>query len=59
MCMFILLTSNEDQKIPYALSEQIHTNLLKEEPKMRELRLQINSKHKGDCKKPGDILTAG
>ena len=30
-----------------------------EEPKMQELRLQIDDKHEGDYKKPGETSKAG
>ena len=56
--MFILLTSNEDQKILHTKANQfIYVNLLEEELEMQELRLQIDGTHKGDCKKPGETLT--
>ena len=29
------------------------------EPKMQELRLQIDGKHEGDCKKPGETSKPG
>ena len=52
-CLFILLTSNEDQKIIYInKSESIHINCLEEEPKIQEIRLQLDGKHKVNCKKP-------
>ena len=57
--MFILLTSNKDQKIVLYSSESIYINLLEEEPEMQELRLQLDDTHEGDCKKPGEILTTG
>ena len=33
--------------------------MLQEEPEMQELRLQIEGKHEGECKKPGETSKAG
>ena len=40
-------------------SESININMLQEEPEMQELRLQIDDKHEGDCKKPGKTSKPG
>ena len=33
--------------------------MLQEEPEMQELKLQIDGKHEGDCKKPGETSKGG
>ena len=33
--------------------------MLQEEPEMQELRFQIDGKHEGNCKKPGEVSKAG
>ena len=56
-CVFILFTSNEDQKILYIqANEFIYVSLLQEEPEIQEFELQLDCALEGDCKKPGETL---
>ena len=51
LCMFILFTSDDDQMILYAQTNQfIYINLLQEEPEMQEFQFNIDGTHEGDCK---------
>ena len=58
--VFTLLTSKEDKRMLYKYSsESINMSLLQDDFEIQELRLQIDGKHEGDCKKSGKTSKAG
>ena len=50
--MFTLLASKEDKNILYTQANRL-------KPVMQDLKLQIDGKREGNCKKPGETLKAG
>ena len=60
MCVFILLNSNEDQKILYTQANQFtYIILLQEEPEMEEIQPHLHGAHEADYETPGETFTAG